>query len=171
MGTPCSIRTLCVCGRSASSLIGACGHSSLQDEVWTLPDQNVQSLVGVHTPQWLGTLPRQAGGWVERRQELVLQGNSPKCPQGSFSLWKNPSAQSCGSLRTRKGLSSHTAYLSSWARDCVSGWHTAQMSTLPSLHPQSPWVYHFVLIHPSVTSSNQVSHGVAQTLVGRGASC
>ena len=46
------------------------------------------------------------GSQVERRLELLLQGNSPKCPRGSFSFWENPLAQSCDSLHIRKGLSS-----------------------------------------------------------------
>ena len=29
------------------------------------------------------------GGGVERRLELLLQGNSLKCPRGSFSFWEN----------------------------------------------------------------------------------
>ena len=35
-----------------------------------------------------------------------------------FFLGKNPPARSCGSPGTRKGLTSHTAHLSSLARDC-----------------------------------------------------
>ena len=31
------------------------------------------------------------GGGVERRLELLLQGNSPKCPRGSFSFWEKSS--------------------------------------------------------------------------------
>ena len=43
----------------------------------------------------------------------------------------------------------------------------AQLSTLPSQRPRSLWVYHFVFIPLPATSSNQVSHGVAQALFGR----
>ena len=49
-----------------------------------------------------------------------------------------------------------------------SGTHTAQLSTLPSLCPQSWWVFHFVLIPLPETSINQVSLSVAQALFGRG---
>ena len=52
-----------------------------------------------------------------------------------------------------------------------SGPGTAQLSTLPSWHPQSPWVYPFLLIPLPATSSNQISLGDAQTLFGRGGSC
>ena len=52
-----------------------------------------------------------------------------------------------------------------------SGPHMAQLSTLPSQHTQSPWVYHFVLIPLPATSSNQVSLGAAQALFGRGGIC
>ena len=31
------------------------------------------------------------GDWVERRLELLLQGNSPKCPRGSFSFGEKSS--------------------------------------------------------------------------------
>ena len=52
-----------------------------------------------------------------------------------------------------------------------SGPDTAQLSTLPSQRPQSPSVYHFVLIPLPATSSNQVSLRAAQALFGRGGSC
>ena len=52
-----------------------------------------------------------------------------------------------------------------------SGSHMAQFSPLPCWHPQSLWVYHFILIPLPVTSSNQVSLGAAQALFGRGGSC
>ena len=48
--------------------------------------------------------------------------------------------------------------------------HMAQLSTFPRQCPQSPWVYHFVLIPFPATSSNQVSLSVAQALFGRGGS-
>ena len=51
-----------------------------------------------------------------------------------------------------------------------SGPDMAQLSTLLSPCPQSPWVYHFVLIPLPVTSSNQVSLGAAQTMFDRGGS-
>ena len=51
-----------------------------------------------------------------------------------------------------------------------SGSHMAQLSTLPSQCPRSPWVYHFILIPLPATSSSQVSLSVAQVLFGRGGS-
>ena len=48
--------------------------------------------------------------------------------------------------------------------------YTAQLSTLPSPCPQSPCVYHFVLIPLPATSSNQVSLSAAQALFCRGGS-
>ena len=51
-----------------------------------------------------------------------------------------------------------------------SGPHMTQLSTLPSWCPQSPWIYHFVLIPLPATSSNQVSLSAAQALFGRGGS-
>ena len=51
-----------------------------------------------------------------------------------------------------------------------SGPHMAQLSPLPSQHPQSSCVYHFVLIPLTVTSSNQVCLSAAQALFGRGGS-
>ena len=80
------------------TLPSACGLSSLQDEVRTLPGRCTQSPVGAHTPRSLGTLPRWVGGQVERRPELLLQGNSPKYTQGYFLFGKilllNPEAPS-----------------------------------------------------------------------------
>ena len=51
------------------TLPGACSLSSLRDEVRTVP----------------------MGGRVERGLELLLQGNSPKCPRGSFSFGEKSS--------------------------------------------------------------------------------
>ena len=110
---------------------GACGLSSLWDEVHTLPGGWAHSLVTGHPPSVgafslsslkmsCGHFPvnehsPKTGGWVKRRLELLLQGNSSMCPRGSFSFWENPPAHSCGSLHMRKGLSSHIAHLSSKA--------------------------------------------------------
>ena len=49
-----------------------------------------------------------------------------------------------------------------------SGPDMAQLSTLLSPCPQSPWVYHFILIPHPATSGNQVSHSVPQALFDRG---
>ena len=82
--------------RWAHSLVGACGFSFLQEEVRTVPGQCAQSLVHAHTPQFMCTLPRGVGGWVERRLELLLQGNSQSAPEGLFLFGKilllNPEA-------------------------------------------------------------------------------
>ena len=56
---------------------------------------------GLDTPQSpAGAL----GSQVERRLELLLQENSPKCPRGSFSFSENPPAQSCRSIQGRACL-------------------------------------------------------------------
>ena len=44
---------------------------------------------------------RQVGCRVQRRLELLLQGNSPKCPRGSFSFLENSPAQSRCSIQGR----------------------------------------------------------------------
>ena len=53
---------------------------------------------------------------------------------------------------------------------CLGQVLTWPNSALLSWCPQSPWVYHFVLIPLPATSSNQVSSSAAQTLFGRGGS-
>ena len=215
--------------RAEPSLIctvpGSCGLSSLQVEVQTLPGGWVQSLVAVHTPWSLGTLPglvpvvsapsemrcghspvdghtpwlldtlpvgghpppggacslsslrdevhtvhRGVAGW-RGDWSCCCRGIPQGAQEGLFLFEKNPSAQSCASLCTRKGLSSHTAHLSSSAGDCLGQgrtWPTFQLSTLLIPCPRSLWVYHFVLIPLPATSGNQVSHSVSQALFGRG---
>ena len=91
------------------------------------------------------------GVQVDRKLELLLQENSPKCPRGTFSFWENPPSQSCSSLRTRKGLSSCTAHSPARPELVGSGPHMAQFSALPARLPQSPWVYHTSSLFPSVT--------------------
>ena len=54
------------------TLPGACGLSSLREEVQTLPSECAQSPVGADTPQWMRTLLGWVGGRVERRLELLL---------------------------------------------------------------------------------------------------
>ena len=93
---------------------------------------------GVYSPQCFGfgldaphTPTGVSGCWVERRLKLMLQQNSPKCPQGSFFGGAgNLPAQSCGSLCTRKCLSSHTAHFSSYSRDCPGQGRTGPNSQL-----------------------------------------
>ena len=77
----------------------------------------------------------------------------PKVPLRVFFFLRKSSC-SILPLNTRKGLS----------------FHTAQLSTLPGKHPQPQCVYHFILIPLPTTSSTQVSLGVAQALFGRGGS-
>ena len=88
-----------------STLPGSCGLRP--SEMCTLPGASELGPEAPHTPAGV------PGGQVERRLELLLQESSPKCPRVSFSFWENHPAQSCHSLRTRKGLSSRSAHLSS----------------------------------------------------------
>ena len=77
------------------------------------------------------------GGRVERRLELLLQENSPNRPSVFFFLRK--SSCSILLLHTRKGLSSHTAQLSSSTRDCPGQGPARPNSQLsPAWRPQSP---------------------------------
>ena len=131
------------------TLPGACSLSSLRDEVRTVP----------------------MGGRVERRLELLMQGNSPKCPRGSFSFWEKSSCSILWLPPCKEGLVlSHSPPLQLVRGLSGSGSHVAQLSTLLSQRPRlwSPWVYHFVLIPLIATSGNQVSHSVAQALFVRG---
>ena len=66
------------------TLFASCGLRSLR-----------VTLSPVHIPA--GVL----GSRVQRRLELLLQENSPKCPQVSFSFWENPLAHSCRSIQGR----------------------------------------------------------------------
>ena len=82
------------------------------------------------------TLPGQAGGWVERRLELLLQGNSQSAPEGLFLFGKilllNPAAQ------YKEGpVLSHSPPLQLYQGLSGSGSHMAQLSTLPSQCPRS----------------------------------
>ena len=114
-----------------------CRHSPVNSQCALSP-------VGAATPWSTRTLPVPAGGQVERRLELLLQGNSPKCPKGLFLLGKilllppykeRPVLSHSPPLQLDQGLSR-------------SGSHAAQLSTLPScpppasmglpLHPYSP---------------------------------
>ena len=115
------------------------------------------------------TLPELASGWVESRLELLLQGNSPKCPRGSFSFWEKSSCSILWLPPYKEGpVLSHSPPLQVGQGLSGSGSHAAQLSTLLGQHPWSPWVFHFVLIPLPATSGNQVSHSVAQALFGSG---
>ena len=56
------------------------------------------------------------GGWLDGEETgSVAAGDAPKCPQRSFGGGgENPPAQSCDSLHTRKGPSSHRTHRSSY---------------------------------------------------------
>ena len=88
--TPWLLGTLPVAGHPLPG--GACSLSSLQDEVCTVP-------------QWVA-------GW-RGDSSCCCRGIPQSALEGLFLLGKNPLAQSFGSLFTRKGVSSHTAGLSS----------------------------------------------------------
>ena len=109
-------------------------------------------------------------GWSGGEEtEAVAAGEFPKVPQRVFFflgksscsiLWlppykEGPHLSHSPSVQLDRGLSG-------------SGSHMAQLSTLPSQHPQYPWVYHFILIPLPATSGNQVSHSIAQALFGSG---
>ena len=78
----------------------------------------------------------------------MLQGNSPKCPRGSFSFWEKSSCSILWLPPYKKGLTSHTAHLSSSARGCPGQDHTDPTFNSPQpapavsvgfpLHPYSP---------------------------------
>ena len=109
------------------------------------------------------------GGWVERRLELLLQRNSPKCSRGSFSVWGKSSCSLLWLPLYKEGpVLSHSPPLQLGQGLSGSGSHAAQLSTLLSQCPWSPWVFHFILIPLPATSGNQVSHTVARALFGRG---
>ena len=109
---------------------------------------------------------------VERRLELLLQKNSPNCPQVSlffFSLFLFEKIFLLNPAFTYKGgpVLSHSPPLQlDWGLS-GSGPDTSQLSTLPSQCTRSPWVYHFVLIPLPATSSNQIS-GCCSNLVWQG---
>ena len=113
------------------------------------------------------------GGGLERRLELLLQENSPNCPQVSlyfhFFFLRN---SSCSILRSIQGRAHPLTMTTSPARlgDCPG-----QGPTQPNSH--SPQLVHMVsvglplrLYWPPCNSSNQVSLGAAQIFFGRGGS-
>ena len=177
--------TLLVTGHTP--VVGACSPSSLQDEVQTLPGRCTQSPVGAHTPWSLGTHP----GWclwsvsskMRGRHSLVgahtpwtaggeetgavAAAEFPKVPlRVFFFLGKS----SCLILWLPLYKEGSVTQPTSPARPGSVRVRAPHGPTIPSQCPQSPWVYHFVLIPLPETSSNQVSHGVAQALFGRGGS-
>ena len=109
-------------------------------------------------------------GWLGGEETgAIAAGEFPKVPQRVFFFWGkilllNPVAPSL------QGRACPLTQPSSPARPGLSGSgsHMAQLSTLLSQRPWSPWVSHLVLIPLPATSGNQVSHSVAQALFGRG---
>ena len=109
--TPWSLGALLVAGHPP--LGGACSLSSLRDEVRTVP----------------------MGGRVERRLELLMQGNSPQCPRGSFSFWEKSSCSFLWLPPYKEGpVLSHSPPLQLGQGLCRSGSHTAQLSTCLGQH-------------------------------------
>ena len=104
---------------------------------------------------------------MERRLELLLQGNSPKCPRGSFSFWEKSSCSLLWPSPYKEGPDlSHSPPLQLGRGLSGSGSHAAHLSTLLGQRLWSPWVFLFVLIPLPVTSGNWVSHSIAQALFG-----
>ena len=153
-----------------------CRHSPVNSQCALSP-------VGAATPWSTRTLPVPAGGQVERRLELLLQGNSPKCPKGLFLLGKilllppykeRPVLSHSPPLQLDQGLSR-------------SGSHTAQLSTLPSYPP--PGLHGFitsslfpslrfqatrsvlVLLKPCFAREGSVSSALSQESCGRPSRC
>ena len=77
------------------------------------------------------TLPGLASGRVESRLELLLQGNSPKCPRGIFSFGEKSSCSILWLPLYKEGPDvSHSPPLQLGRGLSPSGSHTAQLSTL-----------------------------------------
>ena len=156
---------------------GACSLSSLQDEMWALP--------GGWAHSWLlGTLPwvvpvvsalsemrcaQSPDGWRGGEETRgVAVGEFPKVPwRVFFFLGKILLLNLWLPLYKEGPVLSHSPPLQLGGGLSGSGSHAAQLSTLLSQCPQSPWVYHFVLIPLPATLGNRVSHGVAWALFGR----
>ena len=166
-------------GTKPQSIIGASPQAQAARQI-SLPILTVRTLPGgwAHSPvaghpPLVGacSLSPPKGGGVERRLELLLQGNSPKCPRGSFSFWEKSSCSILWLPLYKEGpVLSHSPPLQLGRGLSGSGSHTAQLSTLLSQHPWSPWVYHFVLIPHPATSGNQVSTVLLRPcLAGEGA--
>ena len=98
-------------------------------------------------PSEVCTFP-SASDLGSRRLELLLQENSPNCPQVSFS--ENPPAQSCSSIQGRAcPLTQPTSPArpgTVWVRDPTRP--NSQLS--PAGYPQSPCVYHTLSLFPSL---------------------
>ena len=134
------------------------------NEVWTLPGGCAHSPVEWHTT-WTGWWP---GG---EEAGAVAAGEFPKVPPRVFFFLGKSSCSILQLPPYKEGpVLSHSPPLQLYQGLSGSGSHMAQLSTLPSQCPRSPWVYHFILIPLPATSSNQVSHGVAPALFGRGGS-
>ena len=84
------------------------------------------------------TVPPMGGG-MERRLELLLQGNSPKCPRGSFSFWEKSSCSILWLPLYKEGPDlSHSPPLQLGRGLSGSGSHAAQLSTLLGQRLWSP---------------------------------
>ena len=91
------------------------------------------------------------------------------CPRVSFSFWEKSSCSFLWLPPYKEGPDlSHSPPLQLGQGLSGSGSYAAQLSTLLSQHPRSPWVFHFVLIPLPATSGNQVSESIAQALFGSG---
>ena len=134
---------------------GACSLSSLRDEVWTLPSGCAQSPDG-WVAEWRGEWSCCCWGIPQNALRVFFFLGKSSCS----ILWLPPYKEG--------HILSHTPPLQLGRRLSGSGSHMAQLSTLLSQRPWSPWVYHFLLIPLPATSGNQVSHSVAQPLFGRG---
>ena len=127
---------------------------------------------------WARVLPYHLGRAVWQGGEkarAAAAGEFPKLPQNvsffSLFLFEKILLLSPAAPYKEGPFLSHSPPLQLDLGLSGSGPGTAQLSTLPSWHPQSPWVYPFLLIPLPATSSNQISLGDAQTLFGRGGSC
>ena len=109
------------------------------------------------------------GGGLEWRLELLLQGNSPKCPRGFFSFWEKSSCSILWLPPYKDGpVLSHSPLLQLGRGLSGSGSHTAQLSTLFSQRPQVSLGLPLSPLPLPATSGNQVSHSFTSGLVWKG---
>ena len=129
--------------------------------VRTLPDASdvcLEALQGVHSPQCFRfgldapTSPweRQAAGW-RGHWSCCCRRIPQTAPKGLFLFEKSLVLSSATPYKEGPVLS-HSPPLQVDQGLSRSEPNTAQLSTLPSLCPQSPWVYRFALIPLPATS-------------------